>query len=91
MRYQENYGLVNQAISKISRRMQDYKPVGTPVVISTKLVKARDEDKCIGQEFYQSAIGSLSYLHVYICQHQTRAVSNLARFLPSPQNITGQH
>ena len=38
--------------------MESAKPVATPVDCSTKLVKATDSDECIGQQKYQSAVGS---------------------------------
>lgn len=47
--------------------MQDCKPVST---ISSKLMTATDEDLCIGQQLYQSAIGSMH--DVSLCEHQTR-------------------
>ena len=64
--------------------MQDCKPVGTPVDISAKLVKAKDEDECIDQQLYQSAIGSLLYLSVSTRPDITYAVGNLARFSSKP-------
>ena len=64
--------------------MQDCKPVSTPVDIGSKLVIAADEDECIDQQLYQSAIGSLMYLSVSTRPDITYAVGNLARF-PSKQ------
>ena len=45
--------------------MQDCKPVSTPASIGLKLNKASDEDECVDQRKYQSAIGSLMYLSVH--------------------------
>ncbi len=44
--------------------MEDCKPVSTPVNTSSKLTQATDEDKCVDQTLYQSAVGSLMYLSV---------------------------
>ena len=43
-------------------KMDNSKPVGTPVQIGTKLVKAKDGDTLVDQELYQSVVGSLLYL-----------------------------
>ena len=43
-------------------KMDNSKPVGTPVEIGKKIVKAKDRDNLVDQEVYQSAIGSLFYL-----------------------------
>ena len=64
--------------------MQDCKPVGTPVNISSKLVKATDDDDCIDQKKYQSAIGSLMYLSVSSRPDISYAVSSLAQFSSHP-------
>ena len=42
--------------------MDNSKPVGTPVEIETKLVKAKDGDNLVDQELYQWAAVSLLYL-----------------------------
>ena len=41
--------------------MQDAKPVSTPVDTSVKIIKGTDNDECVDQQLYQSAIGSLLY------------------------------
>ena len=60
--------------------MEDCKPVSTPVDISSKLTHATDEDDCVDQHGYQSAIGSLMYLSVSTRPDISFAVSSLARF-----------
>ncbi len=65
--------------------MQDSKPVSTPVDTSTKLTKATDDDNCIDQQKYQSAIGSLMYLSVSTRPDISYAVSNLARYSSKPK------
>lgn len=60
--------------------MQDCKPVGTPANIGSKLSKASDEDECVDQMKYQSAIGSLMYLSVSTRPDIAYAVNTLARF-----------
>ena len=64
--------------------MQDCKPVYTPVSLCSKLNKASDEDKCVDQKKYQSAIGSLMYLSVSTRPDITYAVNTLARFTSKP-------
>ena len=64
--------------------MQDCKPVSTPVESGTKLKVATDEDECVDQQLYQSAVGSLMYLSVASRPDITYAVSNLARFSAKP-------
>ena len=64
--------------------MEDCKPVSTPVDISTKLTQATDEDSCIDQQKYQSAIGSLMYLSISTRPDISFAVSTLARFSSKP-------
>ena len=44
--------------------MGDCKPVRTPVDVSSKLVKATDDEVSVDQPLYQSAVGSLMYLSV---------------------------
>ena len=60
--------------------MQDYKAVGTPVNVSTKLVKVTNNDESIHQPLHQAAIGSLLYLSVNLRPDITYTVSTLARF-----------
>lgn len=64
--------------------MEECKPVSTPVDISTKLTQATDEDNCIDQQKYQSAIGSLMYLSVSTRPDISFAVSSLAKFSSKP-------
>ena len=64
--------------------MHDCKPVSTPMDIGSKLVIATDEDVCVDQQLYQSAIGSLMYLSVSSRPDITYAVGNLARFSSKP-------
>ena len=64
--------------------MQDCKPVGTPVNISSKLVKATDDDDSIDQKKYQSAIGSLMCLSVSSRPDISYAVSSLAQLSSHP-------
>ena len=73
-------------IEKVLRKfgMQDAKPVGTPVDVNTKLLNATDEEECIDQSLYQSAVGSLMYISVNTRPDITYAVSNLARFSSKP-------
>ena len=68
--------------------MQDAKPVSTPVDTSVHIIKATDNDDCVDQQLYQSAIGSLLYLSVDTRPDITYAVSNFARFSAMP---TKQH
>ena len=77
---------INHLLKKFG--MQDCKAVGTPVDVSTKLVKATNNDEIIDQQLYQSAIGSLLYLSVSTRPDITYAVSTLARFSSEP---TKQH
>ena len=65
--------------------MQDCKPASTPVDISSKLTKATDDDECIDQQKYQSAIGSLMYLSVSTRPDISYAVSSPARFSSKPK------
>ena len=60
--------------------MEDCKPVSTPVDISLKLTQATDEDNCIDQQRYQSAIGRLMYLSVSTRPDISYTISYLARF-----------
>lgn len=64
--------------------MQDCKPVSTPVNISSKPTKASDDDNCIDQQKYQSAIGRLMYLSVSTRPDISYAISSLARFSSKP-------
>ena len=64
--------------------MEDCKPVSTPVDISSKLTHATDEDDCVDQYGYQSAIGSLMYLSVSTRPDISLEVSSLATFSSKP-------
>ena len=68
--------------------MENAKPVATPVDNSTKLVKMTDSDKCVDQQQYQSAVGSLLYLAMATRPDITFAVSSVAKFSVQP---TKQH
>ena len=68
--------------------MESAKPVSTPVDSSTKLVKVIDNDECIDQQKYQSAVGSLLYLAMATRPDITFAVSNVAKVSSHP---TTQH
>ena len=68
--------------------MENSKPIRTPVDTSTKLVKAKDEDICVDQQLYQSAVGSLLYLSIATRPDIAYAVSNVAKFCAKP---TKQH
>ena len=59
--------------------MQDCKPVHTPVDASSKLLIATEEEECVDQQCYQSAIGSLMYLTVSSRPDIAYAVANLAK------------
>ena len=66
--------------------MQDCKAASTPVDPSVKLTKASDEDECVNQQLYQSAIGSLMYFSLSTQPYITYAVSVLAKFSSKPTN-----
>ena len=68
--------------------MEHVKPVNTPVDSSMKLVKATEEDECVDQKLYQSAVGSLLYLSTATRPDITYAVSNMAKYSAKP---TKQH
>ena len=68
--------------------MEHAKAVNTPVDVSMKLVKASEEDECVDQKCYQSAVGSLLYLSTATRPDITYAVSNVAKFSANP---TKQH
>ena len=64
--------------------MEECKPISTPVDVSSKLTCATENDDCIDQQRYQSAIGSLMYLSVSTRPDISYAVSSLARFSSKP-------
>ena len=59
-----------------------------PVDTSTKLVKGGEEDTCVDQQLYQSAVGCLLYLSVATRPDITYAVGNVAKLCAKP---TKQH
>ena len=66
--------------------------MSTPVDTSIKFIQATEDEQCIDQQVYQSAIGSLLYyLSVATRPDITFAVSNMARFSskPTTQHWTG--
>ena len=64
--------------------MEHAKPVNTPVDTAVKLVKATEEDECVDQKCYQSAVGSLLYLSTATRPDITYAVSNVAKYSAKP-------
>ena len=64
--------------------MDNSKPISTPVHVSAKLVKARDDDEKINQTQYQSAVGSLLFFSTRTRPDIAYAVSNVARFCAEP-------
>ena len=66
--------------------MEDAKTIRTPVDTSTKLVKGDDDEMCVDQSLYQSAVGSLLYLSLATRPDITFAVSNVAKYCTRPTN-----
>ena len=64
--------------------MDNSKPAGTPVEIGTKLVKPKDGNNLLDQEFYQSAVGSLLYLSTKTRPDIAYAVGNVVCFSSKP-------
>ena len=64
--------------------MGDCKPVWTLVDVSSKLVKATDDEVSVDQPLYQSAVGSLMYLSVCSRPDIAYAVNTLAKFSSKP-------
>ena len=67
-------------------KMNEAKPVGTPVDTSVKLTKSSEDSEAINQSLYQSAVGSLLYLSIWTRPDITFAVSNVAKFCSKPSN-----
>ena len=68
--------------------MENAKKIETPVDSSVKLVKGRDNDVCVDQQLYQSAVECLLYLSIATRPDITYVVSNMAKFCAKP---TKQH
>ena len=64
--------------------MENVKTVNTPVDTSTKLMKAKEDEECVDQQRYQSAVGSLLYLSNSTRPDITYAVSNVAKYSANP-------
>ena len=64
--------------------MEKAKTVTTPVDASVKLVKATEDDECVDQQLYQSAVGSLLNLSTATRPDITYAVSNVAKYSAKP-------
>ena len=64
--------------------LKDAKSVATPVVVGTKLTKAKEGDEIFDIELYQSAVGSLQYLSMMTRPDITFAVSNVAKYCSKP-------
>jgi Reverse transcriptase (RNA-dependent DNA polymerase) len=75
-----------QYIQKILQRfnMDDCKPVGTPMDISVKLIKAKDNEELFEILKYQSAVGSLMYGMLGTRPDITFAISAISRYNNSP-------
>ena len=73
-------------VRKVLRKfeMDNLKPVGTPVETGTKLVKAKNGNNLLDQEFYQSAVGSLLYLSTKARPDIAYAVENVVCFSSKP-------
>ena len=65
-------------------KMDNSKPVGTPVEIGTKLVKPKDGDNLVDQELHQSDVGSLLYLSTKTRPDIAYAVGNVSLFSSKP-------
>ena len=64
--------------------MEKAKSAVTPVDMSTKLVKAVEDDEMFDRAVYQSAVGSLLYLSTGMKPDIAFAVGNVARFSSNP-------
>ena len=64
--------------------MEHCKPVSTPISAGSKLEIAKEEEECINQQKYQSAMKSLMYLSVSTRPDIAYIVGTLARFSSKP-------
>ncbi len=71
-------------VERFKARMEDCKPVSTPVSVGQQLIQAKDGEELVDQTRYQSLIGSLMYLSICTRPDITYSVSNLARFSQHP-------
>lgn len=65
-------------------RMENSKPVSTPVDMNSKLVKHSDDKEGVDLIQFQSAVGSLLYLSIKTRPDIAYAVNNVARFCAKP-------
>ena len=67
--------------------MQDCTPMKTLVSVGNKFIKATEQDECVDQKQYQSAVGSLMYLAKSTCTRPdiSNSVGSLARFNSKPR------
>lgn len=75
-------GYTERVLTKF--KMDEAKPVSTPVDTNNKLVKTGENDETVDQGLYQSAVGSLLYLSIWTRPDITYAVSNVAKFCSNP-------
>lgn len=68
----------------VRQKMDDCKPVGTPVDPGSHLMKATEDEEALEQQKYQSLVGSLMYLSTSTRPDLAYAVGTLARFSSKP-------